>query len=177
MPRKKFIQPPPSPIEIKFWEAASSRIPNLQREVWIDKKYRVDFYIPDAKVIIELYGYKYHNEKWKITKDAQRERNLQKKGYQILRFTGSEINKDVHSCVNEVVLIINSLPKEKTHEIPVVRNIPSAIPISIPKVHQISNRKLKVLGMEKWQIVILCGLVLAIIVIVIILAFLVIHSV
>ena len=176
MPKKKFIQPAPSPIEIMFWDDASSRIPNLKREVWIDNKYRVDFCIPDAKVIIELYGYKYHNEKWKITKDAQRERYLQKKGYQILRFTGSEITKDVHSCVNEVIAILNSHPKEKTPEKAVVRSIPSAIPISFPNTSQVENRKPKVLGMENWQILILSGLVIAILVVVVLLAYLVIHS-
>ncbi len=79
-----------SPIEISFWEHAKPLIPELQDEVWIDK-YRVDFLIPSKKVIIELYGYAYHNEKKKVTKDAERERYLQRLGYQVIRFKGSEI--------------------------------------------------------------------------------------
>lgn len=176
MPRRTYIQPLPSPIEILFWEAAVSRIPNLQREVWLDNKYRVDFFIPDVKVIIELYGYKYHKEKWKITKDAQRERYLQKKGYQVLRFTGSEISKDVHSCVNEVVSILSNRQKDNIPESTIIKNSVSNTLVSQSKAHRISNRKNKVLGMENWQIAILCGMVLAILVVVIILAFLVIHS-
>jgi len=94
--------PAQSPIEKSFWETAKPLIPELQQEVWIDN-YRVDFLLPSKKTIIELYGYEYHKSKEKITKDAKRERYLQKLGYKIIRFTGSEIYKDVNKCVNEVL--------------------------------------------------------------------------
>jgi very-short-patch-repair endonuclease len=80
--KKPYEQPQASPIEISFWETAKPLIPELQREAWIDKKYRVDFLVPSRNVIIELYGFQYHNTKYKITKDAERERYLQGKGYQ-----------------------------------------------------------------------------------------------
>ncbi len=108
MPYKPYRQPPPSPIEVAFWETASPLIPELQREVWIDKKYRVDFLVPSKKIVIELYGYEYHKDKRKLTQDAQRERYLQKRGYQVLRFTGSEVYKDVTQCVDEVIAIIKA---------------------------------------------------------------------
>jgi very-short-patch-repair endonuclease len=111
-----YRQPPPSPIELSFWEVAKPRIPDLQREVWVDRKYRVDFLVPNQKVVIELYGYKYHNSKQKLTKDAERERYLQRNGYQVVRFTGSEVHKDVDRCVTEALAIIHSqrrpIPKE-----------------------------------------------------------------
>lgn len=97
-----YKQPEQSPIEKKFWENAKPVIPELQNEVWVSN-YRVDFLIPSKKIIIELYGYTYHNTKHKITKDAERERNLQKMGYQVIRFTGSEIFKDVKKCIKEVL--------------------------------------------------------------------------
>lgn len=105
-----YEQPPPSPIEVSFWETAKPLIPELQKEVWIDKKYRVDFLIPSKKVIIELYGYQHHNTKEKITKDAERERYLQRLGYQVIRFTGTEVFKDVRKCVNEVLLLTKLPP-------------------------------------------------------------------
>jgi len=108
--KKSYEQPPPSPIEISFWETAKPLIPELQREVWINKKYRVDFLIPSKKIVIELYGYKYHRTKEKLTKDAERERYLQRLGYQVVRFTGSEIYKDVQKCVNEVQLLARMQP-------------------------------------------------------------------
>lgn len=108
--KKSYKQPPPSPIEVSFWETAKPLIPELQREVWIDKKYRVDFFIPSKKIVIELYGYQHHSTKQKLTKDAERERYLLRLGYQVVRFTGSEVFKDVQKCVNEVLLLAKIQP-------------------------------------------------------------------
>lgn len=94
--------PSPSPIEAAFWEAASPRIPNLQREVWIGR-YRVDFLIPDQRIIIELEGYAYHQGKDKRTQDARRERELELKGYRVITFTGTEIYRDVEACVEQTL--------------------------------------------------------------------------
>jgi len=118
--RKYYEQTAPSPIEISFWETAKPLIPELQKEVWIDQKYRVDFLIPSKKEVIELYGYKYHNTKEKITKDAERERYLQRLGYQIIRFTGTEVFKDVHKCVYEVLSLskLQQVTKASVLELP-----------------------------------------------------------
>lgn len=105
-----FKQPRPSPIEQAFWEVAKPLIPELQREVWIGRKYRVDFLIPSRKVVVELYGYQYHHTKKKLTQDAERERYLQRLGYQVIRFTGTEIYKDVRKCVDEVLLLTKIEP-------------------------------------------------------------------
>jgi Protein of unknown function (DUF559) len=120
--RKPYEQPPPSPIEISFWETAKPLIPELQKEVWIDQKYRVDFLIPSKKAIIELYGYQHHNTKEKITKDAERERYLQRLGYQIIRFTGTEVFKDVHKCVNEVLSLSKIQPLLKVPQAPLLES-------------------------------------------------------
>jgi very-short-patch-repair endonuclease len=106
-----------SAIEKDFWETAKPLIPELQQEIWIDK-YRVDFLIPSKKIIIELYGYAYHNTKQKITKDAERERHLQKLGYTIIRFTGSEIYKDVDKCVRDVLDLAQIKPNKIINIIP-----------------------------------------------------------
>jgi very-short-patch-repair endonuclease len=163
MPYKPYQQPPPSPIEVSFWEAASPRIPELQREVWIDRKYRVDFLVPSKKIVIELYGYEYHKDKRKLTKDAQRERSLQMKGYQVLRFTGSEVYNDVTQCVNEVLAIINSRPDH------------GAAPSS--KSPQVQAKALPpMFGMEIWQVAVLGGMLLAIIATLVVLAVLILGS-
>jgi|GEM_PF-1835053 len=101
--------PDPSPIELAFWEAASPRIPDLQREVPIGP-FRVDFLIPDKKVVVELYGYVYHGGKEKQTQDAQRERYLQKLGYQVVRYTGQDVHRDVNGCVNDLLAILATIP-------------------------------------------------------------------
>jgi len=158
--KKPYEQPPPSPIEISFWEIAKPLIPELQREAWIDRKYRVDFLIPSKKVIIELYGYQHHNTKYKLTKDAERERYLQGAGYQVIRFTGTEVFKDTQKCVNEVLSLTHIEPAK----IPVKSIQPVAKPINIvsktaPPAAENNKafvrRKKKIFGMEIWQVTVL----------------------
>jgi hypothetical protein len=177
---KPYKQPPPSPIEISFWETAKPLIPELEKEVWIDKKYRVDFLIPSKNVVIELYGYQHHNSKEKITKDAERERYLQKVGYQVIRFTGTEVYKDVRKCVYEVL----SLAKIEPAKV----QVKPAQPVITPELRQsqtnsvlssqvafrqsnlqfadnkiYTSRKKKLFGMETWQVIVL-GIMVVIIV-------------
>lgn len=102
-----------SPIEEMFWKAATeintntidnyprSMIPGITYQVPI-KNYRVDFAIPHIKMVIEIDGHDYHKTKTQRTKDAKRERDLKELGWYVIRFTGSEIYKDVNECINQV---------------------------------------------------------------------------
>ena len=108
-------QQAPSPIEKIFWECAQNRILDLEREVWIPP-YRVDFLIRSKNIVIELDGYEHHSSKQDRTKDAQRERFLERLGYSVVRFTGTEINGNPQKCVQEVVDFINSLSKQDRDE-------------------------------------------------------------
>ena len=76
-----------SPIEEIFLRHAADHIPNLKPQVWIGR-YRVDFLVQQANVIIELDGHEYHKSVRDRTRDAQRERHLERQGYRVLRFTG-----------------------------------------------------------------------------------------
>lgn len=55
---------------------------------------------------IELDGYDYHSSKAQMNKDYERERELQKLGYKVIRFTGSQIYKDPFGCAKEVIEMI-----------------------------------------------------------------------
>ncbi len=57
-----------SPIEERFWLVAQHKIKGLQQQYSIvhDFCIRVDFAIPDVKLIIECDGYEYHNRTRKI---------------------------------------------------------------------------------------------------------------
>ena len=80
------------------------------------KKYRLDFYfIVDYKnqetirFDIECDGYNFHQKtKEQVEYDNQRQRDLQNEGFEIIRFSGSEIWKDVQKCVDEIQSIILS---------------------------------------------------------------------
>jgi len=68
--------------------------------------YIVDFYCPEAKLVIEIDGDS-HYEPIAIEYDRVRENNLQSLGLDIIRFT----NLDVYQTLDEVIKTIhNKLP-------------------------------------------------------------------
>ena len=80
-------------------------------------KYRVDFLIPVIyktktdtvykSFIIECDGHDYHEKtKEQVAKNNQRERDLKAAGYEVVRFSGSEIYKSAHKCVEDIMRII-----------------------------------------------------------------------
>ena len=168
-----YQQPSPSPIEIAFWDAAKDRIPDLEREVWIDK-YRVDFLIKEQRVIIELYGFAYHNSKKKLTADAQRERVLQLQGYHILRFTGSEVYKDAAKCVQEVLDFLHTLPKKREEYYSPQNNTNSASRTAQFEAQSRmkparAKRKTGLFGLQAWQIRVLAVMFLLVVFVIIML--------
>ena len=79
----------------------------IEREHWFGDsekhaRYRVDFILKDARLIVELDGHEYHSTKEQLEKDAIRQRYLTRAGYSVIRFTGREINRDPAACVREV---------------------------------------------------------------------------
>lgn len=100
----------PSPIEIKFWEAAYGVIPGIEREVQIGP-YRVDFLIRSKSLVVELYGHQYHSNKGKMIYDAKRERYLMSQGYRVIHFMGTEVMKDPNRCVRDVQEFLQTLPR------------------------------------------------------------------
>lgn len=107
-------------LERKFFDVAIMRIPNLipQYEVQTSagKKYRLDF----AKIInhnlkrnkllkiaIELDGHDFHKTKEQRTNDTERQHNLELDGWKVIRFTGSQIYKDLNHCVDVAAKLID----------------------------------------------------------------------
>lgn len=54
---------------------------------WIPSK-------PRIKIVVECDGFQYHSSKEAFKKDRQRDRAFQARGYEVLRYTGSEIFND-----------------------------------------------------------------------------------
>lgn len=65
--------------------------------------FRLDFALPSAMIAIELDGHEFHKTREQRTYDAKRERELTRHGWRVLRFTGTEITRDVAACVAEVL--------------------------------------------------------------------------
>ena len=96
-----------SPVEVRFFLAAIEALPNIQPQVEVSP-YRTDFALANRRIAIEIDGHEYHKTPEQRTRDAQRERYLQLSGWRVIRFTGSEVYKNVWQCVEEVVQLVNS---------------------------------------------------------------------
>ena len=88
-----------------------------QKEILCSKKkYRVDFFIPviyknqeNKCFIVECDGHEFHQKtKEQVEKDNTRMRDLQKEGYEIIRFSGTEIWHRPYKCASEILNIILS---------------------------------------------------------------------
>ena len=60
--------------------------------------YIADFLLPEKKIIIEADGEQWHDK----VRDNKRDAVLRKMGYKILRFTGTEIRKDIDTCLIKI---------------------------------------------------------------------------
>lgn len=101
-----------SPIEQRFWAHAYGPLSALgQFSPQVEAQgYRLDFAftmpsVPLLKMAIELDGYDYHSTQEQRNYDTTRDRVLLKAGWQVVRFTGSQINRDVEGCVRETVAL------------------------------------------------------------------------
>lgn len=88
-----------------------------QKEIQCEnKRYRVDFFIPviyknqeNKCFVIECDGHEFHQKtKEQVERDNTRMRTLQKCGYEVIRFSGTEIWHRPYKCANEVLNIILS---------------------------------------------------------------------
>ena len=79
-------------------------------------KYRVDFLIPviyknqeNITFVIECDGYDFHQKtKKQVEKDNKRQRDLQEAGYEVIRFSGTEIYHKPYQCALTIKNIILS---------------------------------------------------------------------
>lgn len=97
----------PSYIEKQFSAELGGLADLIEREHWFGDaekhgRYRVDFILKDARLIIELDGHEHHSTKEQLENDAIRQRYLTRAGYSVIRFTGREINRNPAACVREV---------------------------------------------------------------------------
>lgn len=61
----------------------------------------VDFYCPKAKLVVEVDGGQHYNEK-ETEKDRIRDGYLNEKGLNVLRFSDSEVLKDIDSVLASI---------------------------------------------------------------------------
>lgn len=115
-----------SPIEKILFTAISIFLGKHKSYIFIDpqkeininnNKYIADFIIEydnyinyflkkDFKLVIECDGFDYHSNKKQMTYDYKRENNLKLNGYDVIRFTGSQIYNGPMDCVKKIMKYI-----------------------------------------------------------------------
>lgn len=65
--------------------------------------YIVDFYCPDAKLVIEIDGGQHYSEEGKA-KDAMRDRHLADLGIKVLRFSAGEVFENTEGVLETICL-------------------------------------------------------------------------
>lgn len=104
-----------SPMEALFWQEARQwewwpfkrRLPGLRRQVRCGQ-YRLDFAIvryrfgrPAIKLAIEIDGWLYHSTPEQKARDWKRQNYCEARGWQFIRFTGSEVYQHTLKCINK----------------------------------------------------------------------------
>ena len=101
-----------SPMEVAFYDAIACIEPIPILPQWIIGKYRTDFFIPHYSTIIEIDGHDYHASKPQRTADAIRQRALNRAGYHVIRFTGSEVYTNAARCAREAIETMEAMRKD-----------------------------------------------------------------
>lgn len=108
------IKAPNNPLERKFWDAwvacGKSGTIALFPQARIGC-YRVDFCNWDLRVVIEIDGHSNHSAPEDIAYDRKRQKEIERQGYYVMRFTGSELWRDASRCA---MVVLDALEKRRS---------------------------------------------------------------
>lgn len=98
--------PTESELEMVAWETfADADIPDLVRQSplpWAPMAGRVDLYVPEWRLIIELDGRMWHSKTEDFERDRARDNAATAAGYGVLRFTWEALTSDPDKCLRTV---------------------------------------------------------------------------
>ena len=87
--------------ERHLWYDFLKGLPVMVHRQKVIGKYIVDFYIADAKLVIELDGSQHYETEYQL-KDTFRDVWLEKQGFMVLRIPNSEINRNFRGVCDEI---------------------------------------------------------------------------
>ena len=105
IPLAKQLRKEMTPEERKLWHLFLKSYPVRFRRQATIANYIVDFYCPQAKVVVEIDGTQ-HFENEGLQKDTQRTEHLESLGLQVIRFSNRQINEEfdgVCQCVDSII--------------------------------------------------------------------------
>ena len=91
-----------------------------QYDVYLEneKHYIIDFYDKETNLAIECDGHEFHQKtKEQVAHDNERELDLKMAGYNIIRFSGSQIYNKPFECARDIYEYIQKLKEEKSNEL------------------------------------------------------------
>ena len=91
-----------TPEENHLWYDFLKLLPFAAKRQKIIEGFIVDFYIPKAKIVIELDG-RQHLMREHHEKDSERDKILSELGIEVLRFSNEDINKRFNTVCNLIL--------------------------------------------------------------------------
>ena len=101
-----------TPIERRMQDALMVARIGFRTQRLLLGRYLVDILVNQAPIVIEADGM-IHTHPRNQAKDALRDAALREAGYQVFRFTGSEINTDATACVQRLIDACGLTPDEE----------------------------------------------------------------
>ena len=87
--------------ELHLWLDFFKKCPYSVRRQKVMGNYILDFYIPEAKIAIELDG-RQHGKEENRESDRERDSFLAKEGIKVLRYTNVQINENFQSVCKDI---------------------------------------------------------------------------
>lgn len=100
-PNKKFRD---TSIELKIEVELLRRNINYQKQIPLCKVARVDFYLPEYRIVIQCDGDYYHNLPGYKERDERQNKVLIFNGFNVYRFWEHEINKSPQKCIDKLFI-------------------------------------------------------------------------
>ena len=74
-----------------------------KKKYYVDLYFEIDSWTENVGVVVECDGYEFHQKsKKQVEYDNEREYEIKKCGFDILRFSGSKIYNDPFKCANDI---------------------------------------------------------------------------
>lgn len=94
-----------TPEEKRLWYQFLNQLPCRAKRQQIIRTFIVDFYIPSARLVIEIDGSQHYEQDAQI-RDQERDAALDRLGILVLRYSNSDINQRFRDVCEDILLYI-----------------------------------------------------------------------
>ncbi len=127
---------PESPLETRFLEFVHRHglpVPQLQKRFTPvqGRVRRVDFFFPQACLVIELDSYEWHSGRRAWEEDLRRRNELEARGLKVMHYTARDLVRRPQETAQEITSVLNASKSagaatERTNSVPSVTNLTAA---------------------------------------------------